>query len=79
MSAIVIESAECSGIPRLSDVRLGIYENEILDEYEILKFPSEQYFCNQGHSFELTFSPKSYIPSMWECPNCETLAVNYPL
>lgn len=72
MSAIIIESAICTGVPRFSDVKLSVSES-------ILGLPTQEYFCPQGHSFSLTFSSETSIPCFWECPKCETISPNHPL
>lgn len=73
MSVIAIASSNCSGVPRLSDVDLTI-----VDGIEADGLDTQEYFCSQGHDFILDFMPGATIPSFWECPKCETIAVNHP-
>lgn len=73
MSVIAIESTDCSGVPRLSDVNLTV-----VDEVEAEALDTQEYFCPQGHDFILEFMPGAVIPSFWECPKCETIAANRP-
>lgn len=71
MSSIIITSTDCPGVPRLSDVTLGIVEDEE-ETYD------KEFFCPQGHAFALTFANEVAAPSFWECPTCETLAPDFP-
>lgn len=71
MSHIVITSTDhCLGVPRLEDASLGVFEDE--DTFD------KEYFCGQGHSFSLTFVNGVNPPSYWECPQCQTIAPDFP-
>lgn len=76
MSSIIVEQTQYNGVPRLADAITSEIELEINECMS--RFPTQDYFCSQGHSFTLTFAEGATPPSFWEYLTCETIAINTP-
>ena len=74
MSIQVVTKLTGSGVPRFSEAELETIEDESSFSVE------KDFFCSQGHSFNVTYSEKfsDVILPIWECPECETVALDFP-
>lgn len=55
-------------VPRFSEALL----DDISDDE--IAFHAD-YDCSQGHFFSIPFSYTAVVPPIWECPDCETIAL----
>lgn len=77
MIHLVITTLNKTGLPTVDskDTIVGSIEDLPPSNYTM----TETYFC-RGHSFTITFDQRNVndIPSIFSCPQCTALAVNYP-
>lgn len=76
MSINVITNVSKNGVPRLktSDT-VTVVANEWNSTYL-----EKEFFCPEGHSFSIIFDTtqvKEILP-IWECEECETIALDFP-
>lgn len=74
MSIQVVKELTGTGVPRFSEAVVETVENEA--EFSIEK----DFFCPQGHSFSVAYAANYAEPVLpiWECPECETVALDFP-
>lgn len=55
-------------VPRISDCLVEDITDDNVAGYGY-------YDCSQGHFFSIPFTHSAVIPPIWECPDCETIAI----
>lgn len=73
MSHLLITALRSNGVPTLDQ------SSFVLVEEDLLELNSKEFFCGEGHSFSLAFDESiKHLPRMFECPNCEAIALDVP-